>query len=133
MTTVALAGARGDELIAVQPEAELGRLFDDADPDETVAVKRAREQFRWSAGGWDVMAELPGNQHFAAASQNVREEDITTQVPCGPDVAAHVDAVRRFVDTEFTDVAIVQIGSDTESAFIDWAARKLLLELRRLP
>jgi hypothetical protein len=111
---------------AVQPEAELGPLFDDAggrgkrrvgqvaisyDADESAAAKRAGEQFRWFAGGWDVMAELPGTSHFAAASQNVREEDITTQIPCGP-------------------------GGDTQSAFfdwVDWAERELLPELRRLP
>jgi G6PDH family F420-dependent oxidoreductase len=142
-----LAGTWGDALIAVQPEVELVRMFDDAggkgrrrvgqvaiayDPDESTAAKRAREQFRWFAGGWEVMAELPGTSHFAAAAQNVREEDITAQIPCGPDVAAHVDAVAKFVDAGFTDVAVVQIGGDTQSDFFDWAERELLAELRRL-
>jgi G6PDH family F420-dependent oxidoreductase len=142
-----LAGRRGDALIAVQPEARFGQLFDDAggrrkprfgqaalsfDLDEAAATKRAREQFRWFASGWDVMAELPGTRHFAAASQTVREDDITRQIPCGPDVAAHVEAVQKYVDAGFTHVAVVQVGGDTQSEFLEWAAGTLLPELHRL-
>jgi len=143
----ALAAKHADALIAVQPDAELGQQFDDDggrgkprigqaalsyDPDESAATKRAVEQFRWFAGGWNVMSELPGPTHFAAASQNVRADDMTSEVPCGPDVSAHVDGVRKFVDAGFTHVALVQIGGETQSAFLDWAADELLPELRRL-
>jgi len=143
----ALAGRHGDALIAVQPDAELGRRFDDGggagkprigqvavsyDTDESAATKRALEQFRWFAGGWDVMAELPGPKHFAAASQTVTEEDITKQVPCGAEVQSHIDAVRKFTDAGFTHVALVQIGGDVQAPFFDWAERELLPELRRI-
>jgi hypothetical protein len=33
------------------------------------------------------MAELPAPEHFAAAAQPVREDDVASQVPCGPDVS----------------------------------------------
>jgi G6PDH family F420-dependent oxidoreductase len=143
----AIAGQYGDALIAVQPDRELAQLFDDAggagkprigqvalsyDRNEQAAMKRAVEQFRWFAGGWDVMAELPGPPHFAAASKHVREEDVAEQIPCGPDVARHVEGVRKFVDAGFTHVAVVQIGADTQSEFFDWAEQELLPELRRL-
>src|SRR3954454_12611275 len=122
-------------MIAVQPDAELGERFDadggvgkprigqaalSYDVDASAATKRALEQFRWFVGGWDVMAELPGPKHFAAASQNVRADDMTWQVPCGPDVSAHVDAVRSYVDAGFTHVALVQIGGDNQAPFFDW-------------
>ena len=142
-----LAGELADVMIAVQPEASLGEQFDAAggsgkprvgqvglsyDPDPTIARKRAHEQFRWFTGGWNVMAELPGPKHFAAASQFVREDDVAQQVPCGPDVKAHVDAVKQFVDAGFTDVAVVQIGGDHQDPFFGWAESELLPELRKL-
>jgi G6PDH family F420-dependent oxidoreductase len=144
-----LAGERADAMIAVQPDAELGRLFDAAgdgrtnrprigqvalsyDTDAAVARKRAHEQFRWFASGWPVMAELPGPGNFAAAAQSVREEDVAEQVPCGDDVDAHVEAVRKFVDAGFTHVALVQVGGDVQDPFLDWAEAELLPALRQL-
>jgi G6PDH family F420-dependent oxidoreductase len=142
-----LAGELADVMIAVQPEAELGEQFDAAggagkprvgqvavsyDPDAATARKRAHEQFRWFTGGWNVMAELPGPKHFDAATTSVREEDVAEQVPCGPDVDAHVDAVRKFVDAGFTHVALVQVGGEHQEPFFDWAEAELLPALRRL-
>jgi G6PDH family F420-dependent oxidoreductase len=143
----AIAGRHGDALIAVQPERELVEMFDDAggtgkprigqaalsyDPDRSVAEKRATEQFRWFTGGWDVNAELPAPKHFAAASQFVGEDVVAQQIPCGPDVDAHVASVQQFVDAGFTHVALVQIGGDAQGAFFDWAAAELLPALRAL-
>jgi G6PDH family F420-dependent oxidoreductase len=142
-----LAGANADLMIAVQPDAELGAKFDAAggtgkprvgqaavsyDPDPELATARAREQFRWFTGGWDVMAELPAPRHFASATDSVRDDDVADQVPCGPDVASHVAAVQGFLDAGFTHVALVQIGGDAQEPFFDWAQRELLPELRRL-
>jgi G6PDH family F420-dependent oxidoreductase len=142
-----IAGRYADLMIAVQPDPDLGEQFDAAggagkprvgqaalsyDADAGVATKRAREQFRWFAGGWEVMAELPGPKHFAAASQFVRDDDVVDQVPCGPDVSAHVAGVKKFVDAGFTHVAVVQIGGDAQGPFFDWAEAELLPELRRL-
>jgi G6PDH family F420-dependent oxidoreductase len=140
-----IAGEYADVMIAVQPDAELGEQFDAAggagkprvgqvglsyDPDPTTARKRALEQFRWFTGGWKVMSELPSPTSFAAASQLVREDDIVAQVPCGPDVEAHVAGVRKFVDAGFDEVAVVQIGGDAQDMFFDWAADELLPALR---
>jgi hypothetical protein len=60
----------------------------------------------------------------------VRKEDVTAAIPCGPDVGAHVDAVQSFVAAGFTDVAVVQIGGDTQPAFLDWAEPEWLPALR---
>ena len=142
-----LAGELADVMIAVEPRSELGDWFDAAggagkprvgqaglcyDSDPAAARKRALEQFRWFTGGWKTMAELPGPAHFAAASGAVREDDVAKQVPCGPDVDAHVAAVKQFVDAGFTHVAVVQVGGDDQDPFFDFAKRELLPALRRL-
>ncbi|HEX4489932.1 MAG TPA: TIGR03557 family F420-dependent LLM class oxidoreductase [Acidimicrobiia bacterium] len=143
----ALAGEHADAMIAVAPDASLGDRFDTAggrgkrrigqvglcyDTDEGRARKRAREQFRWFTGGWPVMAELPNPRSFAAASEPVTEDQVAEQVPCGPDVDRHVDAFKKFVDAGFTDVAVVQIGGDTQTEFLEWSERELLPRLREL-
>jgi G6PDH family F420-dependent oxidoreductase len=140
-----LAGEFADAMIAVEPESRLGDLFDQAggrgkprigqvpicwDPSRDAAIERAHDQFRWFGGGWKVNAELPGTAGFAGASQFVRPEDVAESIPCGPDLDAHVDAVRKFVRAGFTDVAVVQVGGDSQPEFLDWAERELVPALR---
>jgi G6PDH family F420-dependent oxidoreductase len=142
-----IAGTYADVMIAVEPEAELGEMFDAAggsgkprvgqipvcfDSDRDTAMKRAHEQFRWFGGGWKVNAELPGPQGFDGASQFVRPEDVAEQVPCGNDIDEFIEKIRPFVHTKFTHVALVQIGGDQQKPFIDWARSKLLPRLRDL-
>jgi len=142
-----LAGELADFLIAVEPDSELGRHFDAAggsgkprvgqvpiswDPSRDTAIERAHDQFRWFGSGWKVNAELPSTAAFAGATQFVTPEDIAESIPCGPDVEAHVKAVREFVDAGFTDVAVVQIGGVNQPEFLDWAARELVPALRSI-
>jgi G6PDH family F420-dependent oxidoreductase len=140
-----LAGRHADVMIGVEPRAELGQMFDDAggtgksrigqialsyDPDPQMALKRAMEQFRWFTGSWRVNAELPTPASFDAASKLVREEDVSAQMPCGPDLQRHIDGIRRFEAAGFTHVALVQVGGDTQEQFIEWAGTELLPALR---
>ena len=140
-----LAGRHADAMIATEPRAELGQLFDGAggsgkprigqiavsyDPDERIAARRAMEQFRWFTGGWRVNAELPVPASFEQASRTVREEDVATQMPCGPDLGRHLAGIRQFEAAGFTHVALVQVGADTQESFIRWAASELLPALR---
>lgn len=140
-----LAGEHADVLIAVEPKAELTSGFDDVggrgkpkvgqvpicwDPDKAAAIARAHDQFRWFAGGWKVNAELPSTAGFAAATQFFTEDDVAGAIPCGPDLAGHVQAVRAFEDAGFTDVAVVQIGGEHQEGFLDWARSELLPALR---
>jgi G6PDH family F420-dependent oxidoreductase len=145
--SIELAGKYADAMIAVEPESSLGEQFDAVggkgkprigqvpicwDPDKDKAVERAHDQFRWFGGGWKVNAELPGTAGFAGATQFVRKEDVAESIPCGPDLDAHLQAVREFVDAGFTDVAVVQIGGDTQPEFLDWAEREFLPAVREL-
>jgi G6PDH family F420-dependent oxidoreductase len=140
-----LAGHQGDAMIAVEPRADLGQVFDDAggfgkprigqialsyDPDQQIAVHRAMDQFRWFTGGWRVNAELPVPESFNQAARTVREHDVQAQMPCGPDVQRHVTGIGEFAAAGFTHVALVQVGGDTQEQFITWAATELLPALR---
>ena len=155
---VAVAGERAverfaplaDDLIAVEPKSEVittwngtagaSTIGEDAraigqipicwDPDRTVAVERAHEQFRWFGGGWNVNSDLPTTAGFAAASQFVRPDDVADSIPCGPDLDAIVEAVSAYWDAGFTDVALVQVGDEGQQRFLDEAAGPLLERLR---
>ncbi|MFE9796950.1 LLM class F420-dependent oxidoreductase [Streptomyces goshikiensis] len=140
-----LAGRLADLVIAIDPERELLEAFDRAggagkprvgqlavcyDPDREAAVARAHEQFRWSAGGWRVNAELPGPAAFDQATRYVRPEDIAESIPCGDGTDEFVEAVRPFADAGFTEIALVQVGGAHQRPFIDWAESVLLPALR---
>ncbi|MGV9304083.1 TIGR03557 family F420-dependent LLM class oxidoreductase [Nonomuraea sp. NPDC003727] len=110
-----------------------GQLALAYDSDAEAAEQRAHRLWRWAAaGGWKVMAELPGPVNFEAAASSVRPEDVARSVPCGADVDAVVQAVRAFADAGFTHVALVQIGADQQQPFFEWAEKDLLPALRGL-
>ncbi|TQM84316.1 G6PDH family F420-dependent oxidoreductase [Saccharothrix saharensis] len=134
-----------DAMVATEPDAALSQEWDVFqggrsrkigqlpicwDPDRDAAVERAHEQFRWFAGGWKVNSELPGTAGFAGATQFVRPEDVAAQIPCGPDVGPVVEAVAKFREAGFTDLALVQIGGDHQREFLDFAKGELLPALR---
>jgi G6PDH family F420-dependent oxidoreductase len=142
-----LAGARADVMIAVQPDAELGEMFDAAggsgkprvgqvalayDADRQAAIKRAHEQFRWFGLGWKVNADLPNPESFDAATQFVTPDQVAQALGCGPDVDEHVEKIKPFVEAGFTEIALVQIGADHQDQFISWAEQELLPALRSL-
>jgi G6PDH family F420-dependent oxidoreductase len=140
-----LAGRYADLLIATEPKSALleafarhggegkpciGQLPVCFDTDRDAAVRRAHDQFRWFGLGWKVNSELPGPKSFDAATAYVREEDVAGSVPCGDDPEDFLRALKPFADAGFTDVALVQIGGDTQHTFLDWAQKTLLPELR---
>jgi G6PDH family F420-dependent oxidoreductase len=129
-----LAARRGDALVAIEPRPDLVERYRDAGgtgdtwcqiavcwgDDERKALETAHERFRWAALGWKVMAELPNPVNFAAASANVRPEDLTGTIPVGPDPQRYLDAVKQFTDAGFERVAFVQIGDDQDGFFRFW-------------
>jgi G6PDH family F420-dependent oxidoreductase len=100
------------------------------DPNEEDAVERAHDQFRWFAGGWQVNADLPTTAGFAGATQFVRPEDVAESIPCGPDLDKIVEAVGAYWDAGFTDIALVQVGGESQDQFLEEAAGPLLEKLR---
>ncbi len=146
--SIARFATLADHLVAVEPDADAVRAWDDArgdalpetrkigqvpiswDRDKDRAVARAHEQFRWFAGGWKVNADLPTTEAFEAASQFVRPEDVAEQIACGPDLDAIVESVSPYWEAGFTDVAIVQVGDEGQDEFLEKAAGPLLERLR---
>jgi G6PDH family F420-dependent oxidoreductase len=142
-----LAGEKADVMIATEPKAELGEMFDAAggagkprvgqiavayDTDRDAAIKRAHEQFRWFGLGWKVNADLPGPPAFESATEFVTPEQVAEQLPCGPDVDEHVTKIKPFIDAGFGEIALVQIGAEHQDEFMGWAERELLPALRSL-
>ena len=142
-----LAGQKADLMVAVEPDEQLGEMFDRAggagkprvgqiavcyDPDREAAIKRAHEQFRWFGLGWKVNADLPNPDSFDSATQFVEPDAVSEALPCGPDVQEHVEKIKPFIDAGFGEVALVQIGACHQAAFIEWAERELLPALRGL-
>jgi len=140
-----------DHLIAVQPDGDavsqwnetrgdagldagrkIGQIPICWRRDKQTAVNRAHELFRWFGGGWQVNADLPTPVAFEAASQFVTPDDVADSIACGPDLDELADSVRPFLDAGFTDVALVQIGDESQDEFLAEVAEPLLARLRAL-
>jgi G6PDH family F420-dependent oxidoreductase len=136
-----------DHLIAVEPDADLVQTWDAAKPagsrkigqipicwgpDKDTAVARAHELFRWFGGGWFVNADLPTPAAFDAASQFVTTDDVAQSIACGPDLDELAESVRPFLKAGFTDVALVQIGDESQDEFLATVAGPLLEKVRAL-
>ena len=138
-----------DHLIATEPSAELvsgwraarkgagpgtsraiGQVPICWGPDKQSAVDRAHELFRWFGGGWKVNADLPVPAGFEGASQFVRPEDVGSAIACGPDLDELAESLRPFWEAGFTDVALVQIGDESQERFLNEIAPELLRKLR---
>ncbi|MET1042923.1 MAG: LLM class F420-dependent oxidoreductase [Microbacteriaceae bacterium] len=144
--SVSMFAPLGDHVIATQPDKTLvdgwreqnpqarsmGQLPICWDRDKDAAIARAHDQFRWFGGGWRVNADLPTPAGFTGASAFVRPEDVAASIACGPDLDEIADSFRPFVTAGFTDIALVQIGDETQQEFLDTAAGPLLEKLRAL-
>jgi G6PDH family F420-dependent oxidoreductase len=142
-----LAGHKADVMVAVEPVRELVEMFEAAggagrprvgqvalayDEDREAAIERAHDQFRWFGLGWKVNADLPNPDSFESATQFVTPDQVAEAISCGPDLEAHVEAVKPFIEAGFDEVALVQIGADHQEMFTRWAERELLPALRTL-
>jgi G6PDH family F420-dependent oxidoreductase len=138
-----------DHMVAVEPTADLVTTWDEVrrtedlassrkigqvpvcwGEDKDAAVARAHELFRWFAGGWDVNADLPTTAGFEGASRFVRTDDVAEAIACGPDLDELVESVRPFAEAGFTDIALVQVGDESQEMFLAKVAEPLLAKLR---
>jgi hypothetical protein len=74
-----------------------------------------------------VSAERAG---FDFEVDSARIWDVADSIPCGPDLHAIVEAVRKYWEAGLTDIAPVQIGDDGQELFLKEAAGSLLEKLR---
>jgi coenzyme F420-dependent glucose-6-phosphate dehydrogenase len=138
--SAALAGRIGDGFVGTAPKRELLDAFEEAGgadkprfgqvtvcwaESEREARKTAFEIWPNAALEGPLAQELPLPSHFEAASGMVTEEDVASQVVCGPDVDKHVAAIDAFVDAGYDHVYVHQVGPDQEG-FIRFAEGELL-------
>ena len=138
-----LAGEKADGLIVTEPEKELIRAFTAGGgkgpryaevamccgADEDKARKTAHRYFRWSLAGWPVLAELPHDEAFAAASEHVSVETIGEEISCGPSADRHLEAIHEFTAIGCDHIILTQIGPD-QDFFFELFERKLAPALR---
>jgi hypothetical protein len=55
---------------------------------------------------------------------------VADTIPCGPDLDAIVEAVKPYWEAGYTDIALVQVGDETQERFLAEAAGPLLEKLR---
>jgi len=60
---------------------------------------------------------LPTPAHFEQASALVSEDMVAEEVPCGPDLDAHVEAICRYQEAGFDELYVQQIGPEQERFF----------------
>jgi coenzyme F420-dependent glucose-6-phosphate dehydrogenase len=126
------AGQMGDGLVSVAPKATLVEAFDRAGgagkpryaqihvcwaEDEAKARRTAHAWWPTVALRGAMSAELRLPQYFEEAVGLVREDDVVQMVACGPRPEPHVAAIKKFVDSGFTHVAVHQVGPDQEGFF----------------
>lgn len=133
-----LAAEDGDAMFGTDPDASLveayragggtGPRYGEVGvawaTDADAAARAAHETSRWSLLGWKVMSELPNPANFAEASAFIRLDDVREQVPCGPDLDGHVDAVREYEGAGYDRIAIMDLGPDPDG-FIEFFANEL--------
>ncbi|CAN5425797.1 LLM class F420-dependent oxidoreductase [soil metagenome] len=138
-----LAAEKTDGLIVTEPKKELLQVYAKnggkgpryaevamcCAPTEEEGRKTAHRYFRWSLSGWPVLAELPHEEAFAAASEHISVEVVGKAVSCGPSVDKHLEAIEKYVAVGCDHIILNQIGPDQDS-FFELAERKLLPALR---
>ncbi|MCW5734343.1 MAG: TIGR03557 family F420-dependent LLM class oxidoreductase [Enhydrobacter sp.] len=138
-----LAADKADGLIVTEAKKELVGAYDSAGgsgpryaeialccaPTEAEGRKTAHRYFRWSLSGWPVLAELPTEEAFAAASEQVSVDAVGKAVSCGPAPEHHLEAIEKYTAVGCDHIILNQIGPD-QDYFFELAEMKILPALR---
>ncbi len=138
-----LAAKKTDGLIVTEPRKELlqayaalgGRGPHYAEVAMCIAAseeegrKTAHRYFRWSLSGWPVLAELPHDEAFAAASEHISIDAVGKAVSCGPSVDRHLEAIEKYIAVGCDHIILNQIGPNQES-FFQLCEKKIMPALR---
>lgn len=94
------------------------------DEDEREARRRAAELWPNTAVVGQLSQDLPTTAHFEMASAHVTEETIADELPCGPDPAPIVEAVKEAAGRGIDHIYLHQVGHDLDP-FLDFWEREL--------
>jgi G6PDH family F420-dependent oxidoreductase len=130
--SVELAARIGDGYCTVGPDADSVELFRARTEngklvqgglkvcwgaDEAQARKTVHRLWPNEALPGELAQILPTPEHFEQASELVTEEMVADEVPCGPDVERHVEAIKEYEDAGFDELYVNQIGPDQDAFF----------------
>ena len=129
---VDLAARIGDGYCTVQPDAESVERFRSGaqrgslvqggtkvcfGPDEAEALRTVHRLWPNEALPGELAQILPTPEHFEQAAQLVTEGMVAEQVPCGPDIDRHVEALREYERAGFDELYVNQIGPEQDAFF----------------
>jgi G6PDH family F420-dependent oxidoreductase len=130
--SIDLAARIGDGYCTVEPDAEAvdrfrtkarrGKLVQGGmkvclGADEEQARKLVHRLWPNEGLPGELAQVLPTPQHFEQASQLVTEEMVAEAVPCGPDIARHIEKIEEFAAAGFDELYVNQIGPDQDAFF----------------
>ena len=126
---VDLAAKIGDGFVTVHADAESVKQFRSNaqrgqlvqggikvcfDPDEDHARMTAYRLWPNDGLPGELAQILPTPSHFEQAVELVTEDAIAEQIPCGPDLDRHIEALRAYEDAGFDEVYVQQIGPNQD-------------------
>jgi G6PDH family F420-dependent oxidoreductase len=129
---VQLAAEIGDGYCTVGPDAESVEAFRSSAADGTIVQgglkvcwdeneQRASETVHrlWSneALPGELAQILPTPEHFEQATELVTEDMLASEIPCGPDIERHVEAIREYEQAGFDELYVNQIGPGQDAFF----------------
>jgi G6PDH family F420-dependent oxidoreductase len=129
---VELAARIGDGYCTVGPDAESVSLYRSAGGDsgfvqgglkvcwdEDGDQARALVHRLWANEGLpgELAQILPTPAHFEQASELVSEEMVGSDVPCGPDLDRHLEAIEAYAAAGFDELYVNQIGPNQDQFF----------------
>ncbi len=129
---VELAARIGDGYCTVGPDAESVNRFRERAQrgtlvqgglkvcwagDEAQARKTVHRLWPNEALPGELAQILPTPEHFEQASELVTEDMVAEDVPCGPDLDRHLEAIREYERAGFDELYVSQIGSEQDEFF----------------
>lgn len=142
--SIELAARIGDGFVTTKPDRDAITRFHTAarqgtrvagsmkvcfDCDEERARKRAHELWPTVAVPGEISQILPTPAHFEQAVELIDADMVCAQIPCGPDLEQHINAIRAYEEAGFDELYIQQIGPEP-SEFFSVYSEQVLPRLR---
>lgn len=118
------AGEVGDGFVTTRPDRRTINLFREVGPGKPVTVnskacvaasveeaeKIAYETWPTTGLPGELNQVLPTPAHVEQAVSLVQPEQVTSTIPCGPDPARHIEAMRQYQDAGADEIYVAPIG-----------------------
>lgn len=130
--SVELAARVGDGYCTVGPDAESVQMFRSGGgdgklvqgglkvcwgTDEQRAQTHVYKLWPNEALPGELAQILPTPAHFEQAAEIVSEDMVVSDVPCGPDLDRHLEAIDAYAQAGFDELYVNQIGPDQDEFF----------------